>query len=301
MSCRSAAQANLSLHLDTIRATLRFWVPGAAAYAGNAVIDMEYWRPDFATLAPPYRNLSIALARAAHPQWNASRVEAEAAAAFEAAALDFLEATLRTYAELMPLARVGFYGYPANYYYPCASNHNTSQCGYDDPDVGPSLRAKNDAQARVFAASTALFPSIYLPEHTNNSAALPHHEEYVAATVAEAARLRDAHAPAARVLPFAWNFYHDGRTLLLPADMAAELVVPPQRGADGVVLWGAPVFYNTTDEMVQYLNSTLGPLARQTVAGACACAAQRCSGHGACTPQGGCRCLPGFSGPACAG
>ena len=48
--------ANLSLHLDTIRATLRFWVPGAAAYAGNAVIDMEYWRPDFATLAPPYRN-----------------------------------------------------------------------------------------------------------------------------------------------------------------------------------------------------------------------------------------------------
>ena len=293
--------ANLSLHLDTIRATLRFWVPGAAAYAGNAVIDMEYWRPDFATLAPPYRNLSIALARAAHPQWNASRVEAEAAAAFEAAALDFLEATLRTYAELMPLARVGFYGYPANYYYPCASNHNTSQCGYDDPDVGPSLRAKNDAQARVFAASTALFPSIYLPEHTNNSAALPHHEEYVAATVAEAARLRDAHAPAARVLPFAWNFYHDGRALLLPADMAAELVVPPQRGADGVVLWGAPVYYNTTDEMVQYLNSTLGPLARQTVAGACACAAQRCSGHGACTPQGGCRCLPGFSGPACAG
>jgi hypothetical protein len=293
--------ANLTLHLETIRSTLRFWVPDFPAFAGNAVIDMEFWRPDFSTLAPPYRNLSLALVRAEHPQWNASRVEAEAARAFEAAALDFLEATLRLYTELMPLARVGFYGYPANYYYPCSADHNSSQCGYNDPDVGEGLRAKNDAQARVFAASTALFPSIYLPANTNNSAAFPHHEEYVAATVAEALRLRNAHAPRALVLPFAWNFYHDGRTLLLPADMATELAVPPQYGADGVILWGAPVYYNTTEAMVQYLNATLGPLAKQTVASNCACAAQRCSGHGACSPQGGCRCLPGFSGPACSG
>jgi hypothetical protein len=293
--------ANLSLHLDTVRATLRFWVPDFAAYEGNAVIDMEYWRPDFAALAPPYRNLSIALVRAAHPQWNESSVEEEAGRAFEAAALDFMEATLRTYTELMPLARVGFYGYPANYYYPCAGDHNTTQCGYNFPGVGASLRAKNDAQARIFAASTSLFPSIYLPSRTNTSAALPHHEEYVAATVAEALRLRDAHAPRARVLPFAWNFYHDGGTLLLPADMAAELAGPPQSGADGVILWGAPVYYNQTGPTLQYLKATLGPLARQTVAGACACAAQRCSGHGACTAQGGCRCLPGFSGPSCSG
>ena len=293
--------ANLSLHLDAVRATLRSWVPEPAAYAGNAVIDMEFWRPDFSALAPPYRNLSIALVRAQHPQWDESALEAAAGRAFEAAALDFMEATLRTYAELMPNARVGFYGYPANYYYPCGENHNTTQCGYDNPGVGAGLRAKNDAQARVFAASTALFPSIYLPSNTNTSAALPHHQEYVAATVAEAVRLRDAHAPRARVLPFAWNFYHDGRALLLPGDMAAELAGPPQSGADGVILWGAPIFYNETLPNLQYLNATLGPLAKQTVAGACECAEQRCSGHGACAAQGGCRCLPGFSGPSCSG
>jgi hypothetical protein len=290
--------ANLSLHLDTIRATLQYLVPSFPTYAGNVVIDMEYWRPVFAGLAPAYRNLSTALVRAEHPQWNDTQVEAEAQRQFEAAALDFMEATLHTYAALMPLARIGFYGFPANYYYPCQGDHNTTLCGYDDPDFGPSARALNDAQARIFAASSALFPSIYLPSHTNSSEAFPHHAEYVAATVAEASRLRDAHTPRAPVLPFAWNFYHDGHVLLLPTDMGIELAVPTQNGADGVILWGAPGFYNETAPMLAYISATLGPLAEQTVASTCACAAQRCSGHGSCTQQG-CRCLPGYSGPSC--
>jgi hypothetical protein len=292
--------ANLTLHLDTIRSTIQYWVPDFPSYRGNAVIDMEFWRPDFSTLSPPYRNLSIALARAAHPSWNESRVEAEAARAFEAAALDFMEGTLRLYAQLMPLASVGYYGYPVSYFYPCATDHNTTQCGYDDPDFGPAARARNEAQARVFAASSALYPSIYLPEHTNASSFFPHHAAYVTAAVVEAARLRDRYAPTARVLPFAWNFYHDAHTLLLPPDMDTELATPPLYGADGVVLWGAPVYYNETLPAVEYLNATLGPLAKQTVDSVCGCAAQQCSGHGTCAAQGGCRCLPGFSGPSCA-
>ena len=293
--------ANLSLHLATIRATLQFLVPDFAAYRGNVVIDMEHWLPVLADSAPAYTNLSVALVRAAHPSWNDTRVAAEAARAFGAAALDWFEATLRTYAELMPAARVGFYGYPRNWYYPCAADHNTTQCGYDNPAFGPGARAANDALARVFAASSALFPSTYLPAHENASAFLPHHRAYVASVTAEAARLRDAHTPAAPVLPFAWSFYHDGFTILTPADMAIELGAPPMSGADGVVLWGAAEYYNETLTFESFMNATLGPLAAATVADTCACAAQRCSGKGSCTPQGGCRCLPGYSGPACAG
>lgn len=293
--------ANLTLHLATIRATLRNLVPDFPAFHGNVVIDMEYWLPALADSAPAYRNLSAALVRAAHPQWNDTRVAAEAAREFGAAAIDWLEATLREYAALMPAARVGFYGYPRNWYYPCAADHNASQCGYDNPDFGPGARAANDALARVFAASSALYPSTYLPAHGNSSAFIPHHREYVANVTAEAARLRDAYAPGAPVLPFAWSFYHDGHTILTPADAAIELAAPPLNGADGVVLWGAAAYYNETAALESYLNATLGPLAAETVASTCACAAQRCSGKGACTPQGGCRCLPGFSGPACAG
>jgi len=291
--------ANLSLHLATIRATLQFLVPDFAAFRGNVVIDMEHWLPALADSAPAYRNLSVALVRAAHPAWADARVEAEATREFEAAALDWFEATLRTMAELMPAARIGFYGYPRNWYYPCAADHNSSQCGYDNPDFGPGARAANDALARIFAASSALFPSTYLPTHGNSSALLPHHREYVSSVTAEAARLRDAHTPAAPVLPFAWSFYHDGLTILTPADMAVELAEPPLSGADGVVLWGAAAYYNTTAQLEVFMNATLGPLAKQTVSSTCACAAQRCSGKGSCTPQGGCRCLPGFAGPSC--
>jgi len=291
--------ANLSLHLATVRSTIQYLVPDYAAFDGNVVIDMEYWRPTAVGLAPAYMNLSIALVRAAHPTWNDSAIEAEAVRAFEAAALDFMEATLLTYAELMPHARIGYYGYPANYYYPCA--RGDAECGYNDPAAGPGYRTINDAQARIFAASSAVFPSVYLPKGTNASRYFPHHAEYVANTTAEAVRLRDAHArPGTPVLPFAWNFYHDGRELLLAADMAMVLQAPSAAGADGVVLWGAPDFYNESAPALAYLNSTLGPLARDAVTDSCACAAQRCSGHGACTPQGGCRCMPGFSGPSCA-
>lgn len=294
--------ANLSLHLDTIRATIHYLIgPSFAAYGGNVVIDMEWWSPTLDSSAPAYRNLSVALVRAEHPLWNASSVEAEASRQFTAAALDFMEATLRTYAELMPHARIGYYGYPRNWYYPCAANHNSSQCGYDNPSFGPSARAANDALARIFAASSALYPSIYLPEHTNTSASFPHHQEFIASVTAEAARLRDAHTPSSPVLPFTWSFYHDGHTILLPSDMEIELALPTLHGADGVILWGAPVFYNETQQMLTYLNATLGPLANKTVSDVCACASQRCSGKGSCTPQGGCRCLPGFSGPSCAG
>ncbi len=114
----------------------------------------------------------------------------------------------------MPHAAVGFYGYPENYYYPCATGD--AQCGYNDPAAGPSLRALNDAQARIFAASSGLFPSIYLPTGTNHSSDFAHKAEYVSSGTAEAARVRAAYSPNAVVLPFAWNFYHDGHTLLLP-------------------------------------------------------------------------------------
>jgi hypothetical protein len=291
--------ANLTLHLNTIRSTLQYLVPLFAGYFGNVVIDAEWWIPTFASNSPPYQNLSIALVRVAHPSWNESMLLAEATRQFEAAALDWFEATLHTYSELMPHARIGFYGYPRNWYYPCASDHNSSQCGYNNPYFGPAARAANDALARIFAASSALYPSIYLPAHENASSFLPHHNEYVANVTAEAARLRDAHTPSSPLLPFAWNFYHDGFTLLSPDDMAIELSVPSQNGADGVVLWGAPDFYNETQRMLAYVNSTLAPLANDTVSHVCACAAQRCNGNGACTPEGGCRCLPGFSGPSC--
>ncbi len=71
---------------------------------------------------------------------------------------------------LRPLALWGFYGFPGNYYSPCINASSpTPQCGYHHPTAGPLLRAQNDRVVAIVAASTAIFPSVYLNAGTNAS------------------------------------------------------------------------------------------------------------------------------------
>ncbi len=123
--------------------------------------------------------------------------------------------------------------------------------------------------------------------------------DFVTGMTAESVRLSAKFtAGQAAVLPFAWNYYHDTNYMLSSADMLASLQNPLLAGGDGVILWGDPTTAQDAS-MAAYLNSTLGPLALQTVQASCVCAAKQCSAHGACTSTG-CKCLPGYAGPSCA-
>lgn len=153
---------------------------------------------------------------------------------------------------------------------PCFGNASDPQCGYHNPLVGPIVRAKNDKLSQLWQASTGFFPSVYLPEGANASGFdAAANADYLAGVTAEASRLRDAHAPAAHVRPFAWAFYHAGDTLLQPWDMNSSLTVPPASGADGVLLWGNVVAFHTLPAFQVYFNETLGPLAKEQVAFLC--------------------------------
>ena len=302
--------ANLTAHLENIRATMGGWLPDPE-WAGNAVFDFEDWTPVWAQNNNPswwhgvrYQNLSIALVGAAHPTWNSSQILAAAQEEFEAAAVAFFVQTLQLCRALRPHAAWGFYGLPASAPGPCVANgpDPSPQCGYRNPAAGPALRAENDAIAAVWAASSGIFPSIYIPAGHNTSDWFSRNADYIAGMAEEAARLASTNAPPGSqvpVRPFAWNYYHDGESLLLPADMAASINAPLPAGADGVVLWGSPT-PDQNSEMTTYVNSTLGPLALEAVTTDCACAAVNCSGHGACTSPTACRCFPGYSGPRCA-
>jgi hyaluronoglucosaminidase len=300
--------ANLTAHLDEIRRTIDGWIPDAA-WDGNAVFDFEAWTPSWAGNSDPnpdyhsrrYQNYSAALVQAAHPEWDHAQVWTQAEKDFQAAAVQFFVATLDLCRALRPNARWGFYGFPNNPYMPCDSLGAHPQCGYRNPLLGPALRAQNDALAPIFAASSGLYPSIYLPEGTNSSLFNRTNADYIAGVTEEAVRLAAKYSPAGTpVRPYAWAFYHDGATLLHPQDMVASLAAPLQAGADGVVLWGYPSAWDRTAEMYEYLNSTLGPDAKELVTAQCACAAAQCSGHGACAgPEGKCRCFAGFSGASC--
>jgi hypothetical protein len=70
-------------------------------------------------------------------------------------------------------------------------------------------------QGRIWAASSGLFPSIYLPALGNNTQSRYTNADYVSGVTEETMRLKAKFAPTAAVIPYAWNYYHDVNYMLL--------------------------------------------------------------------------------------
>ena len=276
---------NLTFHLVKLARDLKSILPPNAS--GACLLDYEQWRADFNSTPFFYRNLSIAYAIAQNPSLNSSAALALATAQFEAAARVFLEASLNLAKSLFPLCRWGLYAYPIN---------DWSFGGYTGPNAA-SLRARNDALAWLWQASTALFPSVYLtsPKASKFDGQLTY--SYVKSTVAEAVRLRlqaaalvGGRGPA--VFALSWYVYNPyprpaAGTLwqtLTPADLGDVFAGAWSAGADAVLVWGsvgdAPP--TTTAQLSNYTKVVLGPAATNLLATIASCSAAACTAGGQC-------------------
>jgi hypothetical protein len=175
--------------------------------------------------------MSLDIVRRLYPSFDDQTVFALARVQFETAAVNLFVSTLEVHCppyfcslvlaphcpqlcrSLRPRAMWGFYGFPGNYYAPCANSSSPlPQCGYHHPVAGPLLRAQNDRVIAIAAASSALYPSVYLDAGMNTSAAAVINADYIAGTVQEARRMAAASSPSAQppVRPFAKPNYRDG-------------------------------------------------------------------------------------------
>lgn len=314
---------NLSAHLEKLEKDIvEKSLFGPLNATGNCVFDFEMWRPVFVGQWNDdcYQEESIIKVKTEHPDWtNATQIFEQAQLEFETAAVAYFVESLELGKKLIPGAHWGFYGFPANLNGPCDNTGDNPECGYHNPNFGPLQRAINDEKmGTIWAASTGIFPSLYLwPGEANVSdpSHFSRNQDYVLGVTQESVRLRDKFAPnvsAAKVRPFAWNDYMSstGDTYgdLKPWDLQMTLEAPRLAGADDLVWWGAPWFsgkiYNNSHaeslaDFYAFLNTTFGPAVRSAVMDNCACSAANCSGHGACIGNGTCRCLPGFTGPSC--
>eukprot|EP01048_Picozoa_sp_COSAG05_P003451 COSAG05_NODE_158_length_15673_cov_23.898946_11_plen_273_part_01 len=147
--------ANLSAHLEKLRATVVQWIPDPE-WDGLAVFDFEEWTNIWelmVSLSPAgggwhsivYQNYSIELERKAHPGWNESQLVTAAKSNFETAATEFLVQTLRTCRALRPRAKWGFYGYPI-------------EGEYDVGNKSSPMVQYAERQLPIFAESGALYP-----------------------------------------------------------------------------------------------------------------------------------------------
>jgi hyaluronoglucosaminidase len=133
---------SLAVHLAAVRRDIEALFPDPA-FDGYVAIDQEMWEPYLNPRATSvYMNLSLVAA-------NGS--VAAAVAAWNASSLEFMAQTLLTARILRPNAKWGYYGIVGCY----------GQWDIRGERCGAAERARNDALAPLWAASSALFPSIY--------------------------------------------------------------------------------------------------------------------------------------------
>nr|KAF6335227.1 hyaluronidase 3 [Pipistrellus kuhlii] len=278
--------APLARHLARAASQIRRSLsPG---FAGLAVLDWEEWCPLWAGnwgRRRAYQAASWAWARRVLPRQDPREQLRQARAAFEQAARALMEGTLQLGRALRPRGLWGFYRFPAcgNGWHGAAANY-TGRCH-------PAARARNTQLRWLWAASSALFPSIYLPP-----------------------RLPPAHRQAfvRHRLEEAFQVARSGHPHPLPVLAYARLT----RRRSGRFLSQEKCW-----RLHDYLVGSLGPYVTSVARAAAACSRQRCHGHGRCArrdpgqqeaflhlPPGGgagawepfrCHCYRGWAGPTC--
>ncbi|XP_074139421.1 hyaluronidase-3 [Sminthopsis crassicaudata] len=247
-------------------------------FRGLAVLDWEEWHPLWNWnwgRRRIYRKASRAWAQQQWPDLSPKQQRLEARAAFEGAARALMEDTLRLGQALRPGGLWGFYRFPLCRS-PWPSRHNyTGKCQKAD-------KTYNDQLRWLWEASSALFPSIYLPPD------LPvvYRKAYARYRLEEAFRVaRFAHPRALPVLAYTRLTHLGSGRFLSQNDLVQTIGVSVALGAEGIVLWGNLSFSSSGEQcglLQRYLSSILGPYLSNVTRAAEVCSQQLCHGRGRC-------------------
>ncbi|XP_037540897.1 hyaluronidase-3 [Nematolebias whitei] len=320
--------AHLSLTVTQMSVLLR------PDFSGAAVIDWEEWQPLWESNVGSqmeYRRQSKLLVRQERPDLLEKDVVLSARQEFEGSAWRFMEETIRLAVRHRPKGFWGFYGFPS-----CFNKHKRKTDQTYTGRCHKGTRQLNDRLSWLWTQSTALYPSIYLPQRLAGSAdaaLMVRHRLLEAMRVASTWRHGNNTIHTTPVLPYARLAFTHSLNFLNQTDLEHTLGESASLGAAGVVLWGEMKFAKSNQQCIllrNYIHSTLGPFVRSLRSDTQRCSLQRCHGNGRCArrrpssglslssgrssdPHGAdessssryfqrhftCQCFPGWTGPEC--
>ncbi|XP_069592143.1 hyaluronidase-1-like isoform X1 [Ranitomeya imitator] len=252
-----------------------------ANFTGVAVVDWEHWRPLWDRNWEKmllYQQRSLQLLSQWHPNWSFRRLRRAAKRQFEAAAQDFMAATLQLCRRHRPGGLWGFYGFPEcyNFEYKNSSEKYSGRCPRGEVQ-------RNDRQTWLWTISRALYPHIYLGKELQGSA---HVRPYIRHRLQEAIRV--ARLPGGAelpVLPYARIVYTYSMDFLTQDDLIQTIGQSAALGATGVILWGNSDYSSSKDSCLavqSYVDETLGRYLKNVTIAVSMCSRGRCSGNGRC-------------------
>lgn len=209
--------ANLSAHTAAAVRDVRARI-NDSNWDGFAVVDYEAWS-EFNGSSALYQAMSVALELKADPSLSPAAAFSKAETSFNKAAVQFMLATNAAVRQVIPKAKVGYYGHPTRCYWSCD---------------WASIFEVNMQFAEVWKDVDALFPSIY---QFYPNATFDRNQQYVNATLQNAQKVAAA-VGGKPVFPYAWPRYHTGNVQYLkPKETWLSFVQPQYMGCEGTVIW----------------------------------------------------------------
>ncbi|KAM6151981.1 hyaluronidase-4 [Erethizon dorsatum] len=271
---------SLKVHLKKAAQDIKYYIP-AKDFSGLAVIDWEYWRPQWDrnwNAKDVYRRKSKELISDMQQNVKSSDIEYLAKATFEESAKAFMMETIKLGVKRRPK---GLWGY---YLYPDCHNYNM-----DDPNYRGSCPEeavlKNNELSWLWNSSAALYPSIAIKKSFRNSEIVLHFSKF---RVHEAMRISTmtAHEYALPVFVYTRLGYREDPLLFLSQeDLINTIGESAALGAAGIVIWGDMNLTSSEDnctKVKQFVSSDLGSYIVNVSTAAEVCSLHLCRNNGRC-------------------
>ncbi|KHN81598.1 Hyaluronidase-4 [Toxocara canis] len=272
----------MTAHLIKAEKDIEKAIPNAS-FNGLAILDFEYWRPQYKlnwSSKRIYRNESDRIVRErTNSTLNETEVKRIAAEEFDKAAYKFMVETIQLAIKLRPGGKWGFYGLPY-------CNYNAGKGG--EYNCSEEFQGYNDGILNILNETTALYPSIYLLNLTDTDLNF----RYVHAILNETNRvlaMLNYSIPAYPYSGFEYLPKTDPLKYYSDDDLCNEVKQQADFGMQGTIVWSTSK--NMTFRcpyIANYINTTYGPYVSRIESEFRNCSMRKCGGQGRCvlkTPQ----------------
>lgn len=271
---------SLQVHLEKAYQDINYYIP-SENFSGLAVIDWEYWRPQWArnwNTKDIYRQKSRTLISDMKENISTADIEYLAKATFEKSAKAFMEETIKLGIKSRPK---GFWGY---YLYPDCHNYNFYATNYTGSCPEEEVLRNNDL-SWLWNSSTALYPAVSIRKSFADSENTLHFSQF---RVRESLRISTmtSHDYALPVFVYTRLGYKEEPLLFLSKqDLISTIGESAALGAAGIVVWGDMNLTSSAENCTKvnhFVNSDFGSYVINVTRAAEVCSRHLCKNNGRC-------------------
>uniref|UniRef100_A0A8D0XSR5 Hyaluronidase n=1 Tax=Sus scrofa TaxID=9823 RepID=A0A8D0XSR5_PIG len=271
---------SLQVHLEKADQDINYYIP-SEDFSGLAVIDWEYWRPQWArnwNTKDVYRQKSRKLISELQENVSMADIEYLAKTTFEESAKAFMKETIELGIKSRPKGLWGYYLYPDCHNYNVYAPNYTGSCPEEEV-------MRNNELSWLWNSSAALYPSISVRKSLGDSENTLRFSQF---RVRESMRISTvtSHGYALPVFVYTRLGYRDQPLFFLSKqDLISTIGESAALGAAGFVIWGDMNLTSSEGnctKVKQFVSSDLGHYVVNVTRAAEVCSLHLCRNNGRC-------------------